>query len=158
MSATLVLVSSHGGRLRHETVARSLLRAWDLADARFAEPLRVADLARASRFSSAHFSRLFKEAFGESPHEYLLTRRLERAATMLRESDRSVVEICLAVGWSSVGSFTASFRRIHGEAPLSYRRRCQPHEVAAPIPLCVVKAYGRPKNRTFREEGSSARS
>jgi len=87
------------------------LRAKDLADARFADALTVADLARAAGLSSAHFSREFRATFGESPHSYLLTRRLERAAALLRNTDRSVAAICMTVGLSSVGSFTTSFTR-----------------------------------------------
>src|SRR3954466_5654036 len=97
--------------------ARHLLRAKDLADARFAEPLDVDDLARAAGLSRAHFSRAFRRAFGESPHAYLLTRRLERAAAMLRTTDRSVAQICVDVGLSSVGSFTSSFTRTFGLSP-----------------------------------------
>ena len=85
--------------------ARHLLRAKDLADARYAEPLAVDDLAAAAGLSRAHFSREFRRAFGESPHGYLLTRRLERAAALLRNTDRNVAEICLDVGLTSVGSF-----------------------------------------------------
>src|SRR5438874_8721794 len=101
--------------------ARHLLRAKDLADARYPEPLTVDDLARAARLSRAHFSREFRRAFGESPHAYLLTRRLERAAALLRTTDRSVVEICFAVGLRSVGSFTSSFTRTYGVSPMTYR-------------------------------------
>ncbi len=97
--------------------ARHLLRARDLADARYAEPLGVDDMARAAGLSRAHFSREFRRAFGESPHAYLLTRRLERAAALLRTTDRSVAEICVAVGLSSVGSFTTSFMRTFGMPP-----------------------------------------
>ena len=97
--------------------ARHLLRAKDLADARYFEPLTVADLARAAALSPAYFSREFRRTFGESPHQYLLTRRLERAAALLRNTDRSVTEICFAVGLSSLGSFTTSFRRVYGTAP-----------------------------------------
>ena len=97
--------------------ARHLLRARDLADARYADPLGVDDLAGAAGLSRAHFSREFRRAFGESPHAYLLTRRLERAAALLRTTDRSVVEICLAVGLSSLGSFTTSFTRTLGRSP-----------------------------------------
>ena len=93
-------------------LARHLLRARDLADARYAEPLTVADMARAAGLSPAHFSREFKRAFGESPHQYLLTRRLERAAALLRVTDWSVADVCFAVGVGSVGSFTASFGRV----------------------------------------------
>src|SRR5919205_4504435 len=91
--------------------ARHLLGAKDLADARYFERLDVDDLAQAAGLSRAHFSREFRRAFGESPHGYLLTRRLERAATLLRLTDRSVAEICLDVGLTSVGSFTTSFKR-----------------------------------------------
>src|ERR671937_882586 len=101
--------------------ARDLLRAKDLADARYFEALGVDDLARAAGLSRAHFSREFRRAFGESPHAYLLTRRLERAAALLRDTDRSVLDICLAVGLSSVGSFTTSFTRTFGKSPTAYR-------------------------------------
>src|SRR6266566_2961407 len=83
--------------------ARHLLRAKDLADARYSEPLTVDDMARAAGLSRAHFSREFRRAFGESPHVYLLTRRLEQAAALLRSTDRSVADICIAVGLDSVG-------------------------------------------------------
>jgi len=138
--------------------ARHLLRARDLADAHYAEPLTVADLARAAGLSPAHFSREFRRTFGESPHRYLLTRRLERAAALVRNTDRSVTEICFAVGWGSVGSFTTSFRRVHGVAPGDYRARFPPAQRLIRIPDCVARGYGRPQNRTFREvvpEGSS---
>src|ERR1700741_3549397 len=95
--------------------ARHLLRAKDLADARYFEPLGVEDLARAAGLSRAHFSREFRRAFGEPPHAYLLTRRLERAAALLRTTDNSVAEICLAVGLQSIGSFTTSFTRTFGK-------------------------------------------
>src|SRR3954453_16640680 len=101
--------------------ARHLLRAKDLADARYFEPLEVDDLARTAGLSRAHFSREFKGAFGESPHVYLLTGRLERAAALLRTTDRSVASICFAVGLQSVGSFTTSFRRTYGMSPTEYR-------------------------------------
>ncbi|MGF7237827.1 MAG: helix-turn-helix transcriptional regulator [Frankia sp.] len=136
--------------------ARHLLRAKDLADGRYFEPLSVADLAGAAGLSPAHFSREFKRAFGESPHQYLLTRRLERAAALLRTSDWAVADICFAVGAGSVGSFTTSFRRMFGLTPVAYRARCPPAESLVRIPRCVIQAYGRPRNRTFREDGASA--
>ena len=131
---------------------RHLLRARDLVDARYAQPLTVADLARAAGLSQAHFSREFKRAFGESPHAYLLTRRLERAAALLRATDRSVVEICFAVGLRSVGSFTTSFTRAYGLPPTGYRASFPPAATYALIPACVLHAYGRPQHRTFRED------
>ncbi len=97
--------------------ARHLLRAKDLADARYFEPLAVDDLARAAGLSRAHFSREFRRAFGDSPHAYLLTRRLERAAALLRTTDRGVADICFSVGLQSLGSFTTSFTRMFGRSP-----------------------------------------
>jgi len=137
-------------------VTRRLLAAKDLADARYAEPLTVADLAAAAHLSPAHFSRRFAATFGEPPHRYLLTRRLERAAALLRTTDRPVAEICFAVGFGSVGSFTTSFRRMYGRAPLAYRASFPPALRYVPIPRCVAQAYGRPRNRTFREDARPA--
>jgi len=136
--------------------ARHLLRARDLADARYAEPLRVDDLAAAAGLSRAHFSRAFKQAFGESPHAYLLTRRLERAAALLRSTDRSVAEVCLSVGLQSIGSFTTSFGRAYGLSPTAYRAAHPPASRGALIPGCVVRAYTRPQHRTFREDSAPA--
>ena len=135
-----------------QPLARHLLRARDLADARYAEPLTVADMAGAAGLSPAHFSRAFKRAFGESPHQYLLTRRLERAAALLRVTDWSVAEVCFAVGASSLGSFTASFGRVFGRSPAAYRRSWPPAARYVRIPRCVAMAYARPQNRTFRED------
>jgi AraC-like DNA-binding protein len=137
--------------------ARHLLRAKDLADARYFEPLTVADLADAAALSPAHFSREFRRTFGEAPHQYLLTRRLERAAALLRNTDRSVTDICFAVGLTSVGSFITSFRRVYGRAPLAYRATFPPASRHIRIPDCVARAYGRPQYRTFREAGAAAR-
>jgi AraC-like DNA-binding protein len=132
--------------------ARHLLRARDLADARYFEPLDVDDMARAAGLSRAHFSREFRRAFGESPHAYLLTRRLERAAALLRNTDRSVTDVCLSVGLQSLGSFTTSFTRTYGEPPTAYRARFPPAIQRAQLPSCVLRAYGRPQHRTFRED------
>ena len=114
--------------------ARHLLRAKDLADARYAEPLGVDDMAAAAGLSRAHFSREFRRAFGESPHGYLLTRRLERAAALLRNTDRSVAEVCLDVGLTSVGSFTTSFKRTFGKTPTAYRDSFPPASAFAARP------------------------
>src|SRR5438034_7498468 len=138
--------------------ARHLLRAKDLADARYSERLDVDDLARAAGLSRAHFSRQFRRAFGASPHAYLLTRRLERAAALLRTTDRSVAEICFAVGLQSVGSFTTSFTRTFGSSPSAYRAAFPPASARALIPSCVLRAYGRPQHSTFREDSSDARA
>jgi AraC-like DNA-binding protein len=142
--------------MAHVPPARHLLRARDLADARYFEPLGVDDMARAAGLSRAHFSREFRRAFGESPHAYLLTRRLERAAALLRTTDNSVAEICLAVGLQSIGSFTTSFSRTFGKSPTAYRASFPPASAYVRIPSCVMRAYSRPQNRTFREDSGKA--
>ena len=133
--------------------ARHLIRAKDLADGRYFENLTVADLAKAAGLSRAHFSQEFRRAFGESPHAYLLTRRLERAAALLRTTDHSVADICIAVGLQSIGSFTTSFTRTFGMSPTTYRAKFPPAAVYARVPRCVLRFYGRPQHRTFREDG-----
>jgi AraC-like DNA-binding protein len=132
--------------------ARHLLRARDLADARYFEPLRVDDMARAAGLSQAHFSREFRRAFGESPHAYLLTRRLERAAALLRTTDRTVAEVCLSIGLRGIGSFTTSFKRAFGKTPTEYRASFPPASNLARVPACIVRANARPRHRTFRED------
>ena len=131
--------------------ARHILRGRDLADARYADAIRVADMARAAGLSPAHFSRVFRQTFGESPHRYLLTRRLERAASLLRSTDRTVTDICFMVGLESLGSFTTSFRRMFGMSPTAYRAAHPPASNLARVPACIVRAHARPQNRTFRE-------
>ncbi len=138
--------------------ARHLIRAKDLADSRYSEALTVDDLAAAAKLSRAHFSREFRRTFGESPHAYLLTRRLERAAALLRNTDRSVAEICFSVGLQSVGSFTTSFTRTYGMSPTAYRESFPPASDYALIPTCVLRAYARPQHRTFREDSDAAAS
>jgi AraC-like DNA-binding protein len=132
--------------------ARHLLRAKDLADARYFEPLDVADLAQAARLSQAHFSREFRRTFGQAPHQYLLTRRMERAAALLRTTDRSVADICLSVGLQSIGSFTTSFTRTYGMSPTAYRAKFPPAAAHAQVPACLMRVYGLPQHRTFRED------
>jgi AraC-like DNA-binding protein len=133
--------------MAHVPPARHLLRAKDLADARYFEALDAA-----AGLSKAHFSREFRRAFGESPHAYLLTRRLERAAALLRNTDRSVADICLSVGLQSIGSFTTSFSRTFGLSPTAYRAKFPPAASSALVPGCFVRAYARPQHRTFRED------
>jgi transcriptional regulator GlxA family with amidase domain len=124
--------------------SRHLLRAKDLMDRRYAEPLDVATLAAAARLSPAHFSRQFARAFGVTPHRYLLTRRLERAAALLRDTDHNVADICFTVGLKSVGSFTTSFGRAFGRSPTAYRAAYPPAASRVRVPTCVRQAYARP--------------
>lgn len=138
--------------------ARHLLRAKDLADARYAEPLEVDDLARAAGLSKAHFSREFRRTFGESPYVYLMTRRLERAAALLRTTDYTVAEICLEVGLQGVGSFTTSFKRMFEMTPTAYRAAFPPASSQARVPACIIRAYARPQHRTFREDSPAERT
>jgi AraC-like DNA-binding protein len=132
--------------------ARHLLRAKDLMDARYFDPLDVSQVAKAARLSPAHFSREFRREFGETPHQYLLTRRLERAASLLRTTDRAVAEICLMVGLRSVGSFTTSFGRLYGMSPTAYRATFPPAANRAVIPTCIVLQRARLQSSTFRED------
>lgn len=134
--------------------ARHLLRAKDLADARYFEPLGVDEMAAAAGLSRAHFSREFRRAFGEPPHAYLLTRRLERAAALLRNTDGSVADICLSVGLQSIGSFTTSFTRTYAVSPTAYRAKFPPAASSALVPACIVRVFGRPQNSTFREDSA----
>jgi AraC-like DNA-binding protein len=136
---------------------RHLLRAKDLADARYGEPLDVPTMARAAYLSPAHFSREFRRTFGETPHQYLLTRRLERAAALLRTTDRTVSDICLMVGLRSVGSFTTSFGRLFGLSPTEYRAAFPPAVTRVRIPVCIQQAYARPQSRSFREDSAGTR-
>jgi AraC-like DNA-binding protein len=103
-----------------ETLAY-LRRARDLIDREYASPLDVAEIARASYMSQAHFSRQFKKAYGETPYAYLMTRRIERAKALLRRGDMSVTDVCMAVGCTSLGSFSARFTELVGQTPTSYR-------------------------------------
>ncbi|GAS92947.1 helix-turn-helix transcriptional regulator [Mycolicibacterium brisbanense] len=129
--------------------ARYLQRAKDLADARYADPITVDDLAAAAGLSRAHFSRMFSRTFGESPQAYLRSGRLERAAALLRNTDRSVADICVMVGLQSVGSFTSSFARVYGKPPAAYRASLPPALLRAPVPSCILARDTRrvPKGR-----------
>jgi transcriptional regulator GlxA family with amidase domain len=123
---------------------RRLLRARDAMDRTYAEPLDIPALARIARVSEAHFIRTFRETFGETPHRYLQRRRVERSMYLLRETDRSVTEICMDVGFTSLGTFSRTFRDIIGVSPLAYRQGTEP--VRGPVPTCFVMAGMRPSS------------
>jgi transcriptional regulator GlxA family with amidase domain len=134
-------------------LARHLLRARDVVDSRYTEPLDLEALAKAAHVSPRHFSREFRRTFGETPYQYLLTRRLERARHLLRTTDLQVAEVCLAVGFNSVGSFTTTFRRHVGVPPAVYRRESNGPSAADRIPLCFAMAWARrPAVGAFRED------
>src|SRR5437588_2605945 len=121
---------------------RRLLRARDTMDRTYARPLDVRTLARIAHVSEAHFIRTFRATFGETPHRYLQRRRVERSMFLLRETDRSVTEVCLDVGFSSLGTFSRTFREIVGESPSAYRH----HAVAPPVPTCGTMTWMRPSS------------
>ncbi len=132
---------------------RHLLRARDLIDGRYGEPLDVPRLAREALASPSHFARGFRRAFGETPHRYLLRRRMERAAALLRETDESVTAISLRVGFRSLGSFEVAFRRFVGESPTAHRERARPRaEELARLPVCFAKLWTRPDERAAFEQ------
>jgi len=122
-----------------------LRRARDLIDLRFSEPLDLSDLAAAAGFSRYHFARSFKDAFGETPGAYLSRRRVERAKDLLRSANLTVTEVCMVVGFSSLGSSSSRFTELVGMSPSAYRR----HQVALggppPIPGCFLMAWSRPQ-------------
>jgi len=122
-----------------------LRRARDLMDREYARPLEVAELARAALMSSAHFSRQFRASYGETPYAYLMTRRIERAKALLRRRDMSVSEVCLEVGCTSLGSFSARFTQLVGETPTAYRAR--DHSALESVPGCVARDLTRPTGK-----------
>jgi AraC-like DNA-binding protein len=129
-----------------------LRRARDQMDREYARPLDVEALGRTACMSSGHFSRSFRAAFGESPYSYLMTRRIERAMTLLRRGDMSVTEVCFAVGCSSLGTFSTRFTELVGESPTAYRAR--DHSWMEAIPPCLVRAALRPvRNREAASSG-----
>jgi AraC-like DNA-binding protein len=127
---------------------RHLRRARDLIDRAYHQPLDVPALARAAWMSPAHFSRRFRAAFGETPHRYLMTRRIERAKALLRRGDHSVTEVCMLVGATSLSSFSNRFTELVGESPSAYRAR--DHRASAAIPACYLKLAGRPAGQVRR--------
>jgi transcriptional regulator GlxA family with amidase domain len=118
-------------------------------DRTYAEPLGVPELAGIAGMSAAHFIRSFRAAFGETPHRYLQRRRVERSMFLLRETERSVTDICFEVGFNSLGTFSRTFREIVGESPLAFRRGSAP--VGGTVPTCFTMAWGRPSS--FGEAG-----
>jgi AraC-like DNA-binding protein len=138
---------------------RLLRRARDRMDREYAEPLSVPALARTALMSSGHFSRQFREAYGETPYSYLMTRRIERAAALLRSGEMTVTEACFAVGCTSLGSFSARFTQILGETPSAYRAR--DHSELAVVPSCHAMVLTRPRKAAGRssriEEATVAR-
>src|SRR5262245_11144080 len=122
---------------------RRMLRARDAIDRDYAGPLDITTLAQIARVSEAHFIRTFRATFGETPHRYLQRRRIERAMFLLRESERSVTEICFDVGFTSVGTFSRTFTEIVGEPPSAYRR--QSADLRA-VPACFARAWTRPSS------------
>ena len=120
----------------------ALRRARDMIDREYARPLDVPALARAAYMSTGHFARSFRAAYGETPYSYLMTRRIERAKALLRRGDLSVTDVCMAVGCTSLGSFSSRFTELVGESPSAYRAR--DHAEGAAIPACVAKIHTRP--------------
>jgi AraC-like DNA-binding protein len=125
-----------------------LRRARDLIDREYERPLDVGALARAARMSPAHFARQFRATYGETPHTYLMTRRIERAKALLRRGDLSVTEVCMAVGWTSLGSFSARFTQLVGATPTAYR--AADHGALAGVPGCIARDLTRPNRKPSR--------
>ena len=146
----------NGRERRRAELSRHLLRARDFIDANYEQPLSIADIARAAHLSSSHFARQFRAAFGETPHQYLSSRRLERAASLLRNTDYSVASICMSVGFASVGSFTSAFGRAYGLTPTHYRAQHLPALIARVIPPCVLHAIDRPQLSRMEEDATRA--
>jgi AraC-like DNA-binding protein len=119
-----------------------LRRARDQMDREYASPLDVEALARTALMSSGHFSRSFRDAYGETPYSYLMTRRIERAMMLLRRGDLSVTDVCFEVGCSSLGTFSTRFTELVGESPSAYRAR--DHSWMEPLPACLVRVALRP--------------
>ncbi|MCX4977130.1 helix-turn-helix domain-containing protein [Streptomyces sp. NBC_00620] len=126
-----------------EETNRRMLRARDAMDRAYAQPLDVPALARIAHVSEAHFTRTFRATFGETPHRYLQRRRVERAMFLLRETDRSVTDICFQVGFGSPGTFSRTFRDIVGRSPRAYRKEKET-AAATGVPTCFTMAWTRP--------------
>ncbi|MEU8587810.1 helix-turn-helix transcriptional regulator [Streptomyces sp. NPDC048664] len=133
-----------------------LRRARDRMDREYAEPLDIPGLARTALMSPGHFQRSFRAAYGETPYGYLMTRRVERAKALLRRGDLSVTEVCMAVGCTSLGSFSSRFTQLVGETPSAYRARS--HDESAAVPPCVVRTLTRPRRDRPPATGTDPRT
>ena len=153
-SAERAVNASYAGLVAQEKLVDlpHLRRARDLMDREYASPLDVAAIARAALMSTGHFSRQFRAAYGETPYSYLMTRRIERAKALLRRGDLSVTEVCMAVGCTSLGSFSARFTELVGETPTAYRAR--DHSALVGVPGCVARDLTRPSRRPRQIEGT----
>jgi AraC-like DNA-binding protein len=128
--------------LAEEQLNRRMLRARDAMDLSYAEPLDIARLATVAHVSEAHFIRTFQATFGETPHRYLQRRRVERAMYLLAQTRRDVTEICLEVGFTSLGTFSRTFKQVVGESPSGFRAHAEP----IPVPNCFAMAWLRPSS------------
>jgi AraC-like DNA-binding protein len=147
-------VSSRTTPARQRDELVRLRRVRDRIDREYARPLDVEALARGAYMSAGHLSREFRRAFGETPYGYLMTRRIERAMALLRRGDMSVTEVCLAVGCSSLGTFSTRFTELVGVPPSTYRREAA--QATAGLPPCVAKQVTRPvRNREARAAGGT---
>lgn len=147
----------NGRQRRRAELSRHLLRARDFIDSNYEQPLSITDIAPAAHLSTAYFARQFRAAFGETPHQYLSSRRLERAASLLRNTDYSVASICMSVGFASVGSFTSAFGRVYGLTPSRYRTQHLPALIERVIPPCVLHAVARPQLSRMEEDTAPTR-
>ena len=141
-------MTSRPAAAQHLRDLAHLRRARDLIDREYARPLDVAALARAALMSSAHFSRQFRATYGETPYAYLMTRRIERAMALLRRGDLTVTQVCMTVGCTSLGSFSARFTEVVGETPTAYRAR--DHSALASVPGCLARDLTRPSRKPSR--------
>lgn len=146
----------NGHHPRRVELPRRLLRARDFIDSHYEQTLSITDIALVAHLSSSHFARQFRAEFGETPQRYLSSRRLERAAFLLRNTDYSVARICVSVGFASVGSFTSAFGRAYRVTPARYRARHLPALLARVIPPCVLSAIDRPQLSRMGEDESLA--
>jgi AraC-like DNA-binding protein len=129
-----------------EQTNRWMLRARDAIDRDYARPLHIPTLARIAAVSEAHFIRTFRTTFGETPHRYLQRRRIERAMALLRDTDASVTDVCLQVGFGSLGTFSRTFQALVGQSPSAYRRRVRARPAPVPVPTCFAMAWLRPSS------------